>query len=102
MSNSYNEETALHIVDSTGALSTVGVCITKVVFFPATKATDTLVLTDSDDNVAITLKANELNIDVQELDFGDKGRRLPSLKVGTIGGGSAHIYLRDDIIPKIG
>ena len=101
MSNSYNAETALHIVDSTGALSTVGVNIRKVVFFPGTAA-HTLVLTDSSDNVAITVKANAADIDAVELDFGDKGRKLPSLKVGTIGSGSAHIYLRDDIIPKIG
>jgi len=101
MGNSYNDETALHIVDSTGALSTVGVCITKVVFFPGTAA-HTLVLTDADSNVAITVKANSGDTNAVVLDFGDKGRRLPSLTVGTIGSGSAHIYLRDDIIPKIG
>ncbi len=97
MSNSIVTETNLHIVDTVGDLVTDGVTIMKVVYFPATKATDTLVLTDTDDNIGITLKANEDNIDMKELDFGPKGKKMPSLKLGTIGGGSAHIHLAYEI-----
>ena len=91
--NSWKSTTGVYVCDSTGNLSTVGVTVIKVVYVPATQAHN-FILTDTSDNTAIALKANSGNTDMVEIDFGRRGRKLPSLKVGTIDGGVAYVYYR--------
>jgi len=91
--NAFTSETQLWVVDSTGTLNTGGVTVVKVIYLPAVQGDD-LVLTDNADNNAIILRAKAGSIDMVETDFGERGRTLPSLKVGTIDGGIAYIYFR--------
>ena len=93
MANSYKTTTNLWVVDEIGLLNVRGVTVERVVYFPST-AGDDLILTDKNDNEAIVLKAGASDISGVHLSFGDvAGRKMPSLKVGTIDGGTAYIYL---------
>jgi hypothetical protein len=93
MGNSYNDTTSLWVIDETGALETSPREVMEVVYFPSA-AGDDLILTDSADNLAIALKAGVADATPVHICFAPQGRRLPSLKVGTIDGGTAHIYLK--------
>lgn len=93
MSNTYKSTTKLWVVDETGTLNEGGVTVVKVVYIPSAAADD-LILDDNADNTAIVLKAGPSDASPVQLDFGNKGRKLPSLKVNTIDGGTAYIYLR--------
>lgn len=93
MGNSFKSTTKLWVIDSTGTLNAYGVTITEVVYVPGAVNHD-LVLTDNADNEAIVLKAGPSDVSPVHISFGEKGRKLPSLKVGTIDGGTAYIYFR--------
>ena len=90
MANSYKTTTNVWVVDSTGTLNTGGVTIDKIYWVPGAAAHD-LVLTDNADNAFISLKADPsaaIPIDINFI----PPRRMPSLKVGTIDGGTAYIF----------
>jgi len=93
MSNTYKSTTKLWVVDETGTLNAGGVTIVKIIYIPSVAADD-LVLDDDADNTAIVLKAGASDASPIHVDFGEKGRKLPSLKVKTIDGGTAYIYFR--------
>jgi len=96
MGNSFISETQIWTVDSTGTLNTGGVTVMKVILWPSA-VSDDLVLTDNADNEAISLKASPSDTSAVQIDFGPDGRRLPSLKVGTIDNGpttKATIYFK--------
>jgi len=93
MTNTYKSATKLWVVDETGTLNEGGVTVERVVYMPSA-AGDDLIITDNADNEAIVLKAGASDASPVHLPFGRKGRKLPSLKVGTIDGGTAYIYFR--------
>ncbi|MCK4829687.1 hypothetical protein KA005_78915 [bacterium] len=91
--NAYKSTTNLWVVDSTGTLNEGGVTIVKIIYIPSA-VNDDLILDDNADNTAIVLKAGASDVSPIHVDFGEKGRALPSLKVNTIDGGTAYIYFR--------
>ena len=93
MSNSYKDTTGLWVVDTTGNLDTDPVNIIEVVYIPSA-ANDDLILSDTSDNPAIVLKAGATDASPVHMSFHHPGRRLPNLKVNTIDGGTAYIYMR--------
>jgi len=100
MANTYYTTTNLWICTDAGALNTGGVTVMKVVYIPAA-IDDDLIITDSADYPAIVLKAAHVEVAPVQLDFGPKGRQLPSLKIGTIDGGTVYIYLKREYQVKI-
>ena len=98
MSNTYVSATYLWTVDSTGNLETEGCTVTRVIYFPSA-VNDDFQLTDTSDNLAIPLKASASDTSPVHIDLTGEhggGRRLPSLKVGTIDGGTAYVFLRKE------
>jgi len=93
MANTYIGATKLWSIDTTGNISTSGIWIRKIVYLPAAANND-LIFTDTSDNNAIVLRAGASDATPIQLDFGDKGWRLDSLKCGTIDGGTAYVYVR--------
>ena len=97
MANAFKRTTQLWVVDETGELNTGAIWITHIGYTPAANDDD-LVLTDTSDNTAIVIKAGlvasgQVNVSFASENSG-RGRHLPSLKVATIDGGTAYIYLR--------
>lgn len=93
MSNAYKSTTKLWVVDEIGTLETGEVFVTKIIFIPGA-ADDFFELDDNADNAAIYLKVGASDASPIHVDFGEYGRKLPSLKVKTITAGTAYIYLR--------
>lgn len=93
MSNAYKSTTNLWVIDETGTLNTGGVTVIRVIYFPSA-VDDDLIITDNADNEAIVLKAGASDTSPVHLPMEDGGRKLPSLKIGTIDGGTAYIYFR--------
>ena len=94
MTHTFVTSTSLWKVDSTGTIQTsaTDAIVQKVVFVP-TLASDDLVIHSGQDKEAITLKGNMTNLQAAQIDFGVKGRRFKGLKIQTIDGGTAWIYL---------
>lgn len=92
--NTYLSATKLWICDSTGSLTTDTVYVTHVVYFPAAVDND-LIITDGSDNNLIVLKAGASDTSPVHISFAaEDGRKAVGLKIGTIDGGTAYIYLR--------
>jgi hypothetical protein len=84
----------LWVCDSTGTLETDAVSIMHVVYVPSA-VNDDLILTDSDDDTAVVLKAGPSDVAPVHISFAAEGGRLVyGLKVGTIDGGTAYVYLK--------
>ena len=66
--------------------------VRKVDYVPSA-ASDDLVLQNGSSENEIVLKAGAADASPIEVDFGDKGTRIPGLKCSTIDGGTAYIYL---------
>ena len=101
MANVYYSETCVWTVTETGTLNTGGVHVVRVTLFPSV-ATDSIEITDNEDNPAIRVKSMAITADPTSEDFANenngKGRRLPSLKVGSISpNATAYIYLSSTI-----
>lgn len=98
MTNTYKPTTKLWIVEDTGDLEGGGCTVTRIIFIPVA-ADNVFQLTDTDDNLAIPMKAGAGDASPVHLDltreFGG-GRRLPSLKCGTITAGTAYVMLRKE------
>ena len=94
MTHSFVTSTSLWKVDTTGTIQTsaTDAVVQKVVFVP-TLASDDLVIHSGQDKEAIALKGNMSNLHPIQIDFGVKGRRFKGLKIQTIDGGTAWIYL---------
>lgn len=92
MGNTYKAMTCVWVIDSTGTLDTTSKVIEELVFIPSAAAED-LVITDTSDNTAIALKAGPADASPVHISF-PAGRRIPSVKVGTIDGGTAYLYYR--------
>ena len=93
MGNTYIGGNKLWSIDSAGDISTTSIWIRKIVYIPSA-ADDDLIFTDTSDNNAIVLKAGNTDSTPIQLDFGDRGWQLSSLKCGTIDGGTAYIFVR--------
>ena len=92
MANAFKAMTQVWVVTSTGTLDTTPKVIDEVVYVPSA-ANDDLSITDTSDNAAIVLKAGAADASPVHISF-PNGRRLPSVKVGTIDGGTAYIYYK--------
>jgi len=90
MSNSVSN--SVHTLDTAGAILTDGCSILKIVFIP-NAANDNLIFTDDDDGALITLKARASDANPCQWDWVG-GFDCPSLKLATITGGTAYVYLR--------
>lgn len=94
MANTKNSTDQIWKVDSTGVLETTGCTVTHIFFFPSANAED-IVFTDTGDNELFGIKGNSGNTDMIPVDFGWRGRKFSSLKVGTLDGTSyAYVFLR--------
>ena len=94
MANSFKTSTNLWIVEDTGDLNTTPVVVMAVVYIPGDVDQD-LIISDTDDNYAIVLKAGATDASPICFNFHPYGREYLSLKCHTIDGGTAYIYLKD-------
>jgi len=107
MSNAYAAANRVWTLDSTGSLwtNTFGTkpsetngpkYVTRIVYVPST-TDDDLVFQDTGASTAIALKAGASDASPVTVDFsaenGGLGRRFHSLKVSTIDGGTAYLYV---------
>lgn len=88
-------ETKVYKQTATGTVSSVGVEVQAIEYIPAAVDND-LILTDNADNEWLALKARS---DIAETIHRHyyPAIKLPSLKIGTIDGGTVYIQLRTDI-----
>jgi len=109
MSNTYNNQTHMWEIDSTGTLWTNSMTaarayttgpkyVTRIVFFPSAVSDDIIFQETSSSEDAIKLKASPSDTSPITIDFsaehGGKGRRLVGCKVTTLDGTStANLYL---------
>jgi hypothetical protein len=94
MSNTYNSVTKLWVVTDTGDLQTseTTAIVTHVMFEPQA-VSDDLVIEDGRGNTAIALKAGSVETACVNWRGEPGGDRFNGLKVETIDGGTAYIYL---------
>jgi hypothetical protein len=90
MSNAFSDEGNVWTIDSTGNLDTTPKLIQEVVFVPALAADD-LIISDTSDNTLVVLKAGAADASPVHVSF-SPARRVPSVKVKTIDGGTAYVY----------
>ena len=73
------------------------VFVRKVVFWPAVNTDDLILREYLGDNTtlkdAIIMKGNLADLQPVEIDFGREGISVNGLTVGTIDGGTAHVYI---------
>lgn len=95
MSNTEYSATGIWTIDETGTPISAGnrILIDKVIYFPSA-VNDDLVIQNAAGTRAIRLKAGASDISPIHVDFGLEGRALNGLKIATIDGGEADIYLR--------
>ena len=66
--------------------------VRKIVYVPSAASDDLVFQNGSSENV-IVLKAGAADVSPIEVDFGEKGKRIPGLTCSTIDGGTAYVYL---------
>jgi len=93
MANTLSAATQLWTCDTAAAVTTAGAIVTNVYYVPSA-ANDDLIITDQNDVNAIILKAGASDATPVQISFGEDGRYLNGLKIGTIDGGTAYIYLK--------
>ena len=100
MTNTFTPETMLWIINETAALTDASTIashfkspiIRKIIFFPGA-AGDALTFQTGDSKNAILLRAGATDTSPIHVDFGERGKRIPGIKVSTVGGGVAYVYL---------
>ena len=93
MANALSKSGRVWVCDSVGTLETGSTKIQKIVYMPSA-ADDDLIFQTDDSEVAFVLKAGATDASPVQLDFTGDERSIPGLKITTIDGGTAYVYLR--------